>query len=64
MMYLKKTLKEGDIFIDIGANEGIFSILAGKLVGPEGKIYAIEPMPTNVSLLKRNILDKIMELLL
>lgn len=57
MMYLKSTLKEGDIFIDVGANEGIFSILAGKLVGPEGKVYAIEPMPINVSLLKRNITE-------
>lgn len=55
MMYLRKTLKEGDIFIDVGANEGIFSILAGKLVGARGKVYAIEPMPINVSMLKRNI---------
>ncbi len=55
IMYLRKILKEGDIFIDVGANEGVFSILAGKLVGPQGKVYAIEPLPKNVSMLKRNI---------
>lgn len=30
---LKNLLKEGDTFLDIGANEGYFSILASKLVG-------------------------------
>ena len=29
---IKETLKEGDIFVDIGANIGIFSLLASKLV--------------------------------
>ena len=54
-VYLKKTLKEGDIFIDVGANEGVFGILAGKLVGPTGKVYCIEPLPKNIPLLKKNI---------
>jgi len=36
-------LKEGDYFIDLGANEGYFSILAGKLCGCSGKVFAIEP---------------------
>lgn len=53
--YLKKRLKEGDIFIDVGANEGVFGILAGKLVGPTGKVYCIEPLPKNIPLLKKNI---------
>jgi len=56
MMYLKKTLKEGDIFIDVGANEGVFSIMAGKLVGQQGKVYSIEPLQRNVSILKKNVL--------
>jgi FkbM family methyltransferase len=53
--YLKKTLKEGDIFIDVGANEGMFGILAGKLVGHTGKVYCIEPLPRNIPNLKKNI---------
>ncbi len=53
--YLKKTLKKGDIFIDVGANEGMFGILAGKLVGHTGKVYCIEPLPRNISILKKNI---------
>ncbi|MBD3339361.1 MAG: FkbM family methyltransferase [Candidatus Lokiarchaeota archaeon] len=53
--YLKTKLMKGDIFIDVGANEGVFSILAGKIVGSEGKVYAIEPLPRNISMLKTNI---------
>src|SRR3990170_6739254 len=29
----------GDVFYDIGANVGFFSVLAGKLVGPGGTVY-------------------------
>jgi len=36
-------LKEGDVFIDLGANEGYFSILASKKVGKNGNVYCIEP---------------------
>ncbi|GIV28932.1 MAG: hypothetical protein KatS3mg027_2746 [Bacteroidia bacterium] len=40
---IKKLLGKGDTFIDIGANEGYFSILASKLVSESGKVYSIEP---------------------
>jgi 23S rRNA U2552 (ribose-2'-O)-methylase RlmE/FtsJ len=40
---LKKILREGDVFLDIGANEGFFSIIASKLVGKTGKVISIEP---------------------
>ena len=50
-----KKLKKGDIFIDVGANEGMFGILAGKLVGHTGKVYCIEPLPRNISILKKNV---------
>ena len=36
-------LKPGDSFIDLGSNEGYFSILASGLVGQTGKVIAIEP---------------------
>lgn len=52
---LVKYLQAGDIFIDIGANFGIHSLLAAKLVGPTGKIYAFEPVPVNLDLLMKNI---------
>jgi len=44
--FLNERLKEGDAFIDIGANIGYFTLQAAKLVGPSGKVIAIEVSPT------------------
>lgn len=51
----KKVVKEGDIVVDLGANIGYFSLLAARLVGNRGKVYAFEPEPVNYSLLLKNI---------
>lgn len=51
----KKIVKEGDIVVDLGANIGYFTLLAARLVGKKGKVYAFEPEPTNYSLLTKNI---------
>lgn len=40
--WIKETLREGDVFLDVGANVGIFSALAA-VVAPKAKIYAFEP---------------------
>src|SRR5579863_7387210 len=42
---LTKELKEGDVFVDVGANIGFFTLLASKLVGEKGRVYAFEPNP-------------------
>lgn len=36
-------LKPGDTFIDVGANQGAFSIIASRLVGAGGRVIAFEP---------------------
>ncbi len=36
-------LEEGDCFIDLGGNEGYFSIIASNCVGRNGSVYCIEP---------------------
>jgi FkbM family methyltransferase len=36
-------LREGDIFCDVGANVGLYSMIAAKRVGGNGKVYAFEP---------------------
>ncbi len=51
----KKVVKEGDIVVDLGANIGYFTLLAARLVGEKGKVYAFEPEPHNYSLLCKNI---------
>ena len=42
--FLKKTLKKGAVFIDIGANIGAYSLIAAKLVTQNGKVISFEPV--------------------
>ncbi|MGH9746305.1 MAG: FkbM family methyltransferase [Candidatus Acidiferrales bacterium] len=52
---LKKRLKPGMVFYDLGANVGLFSILAARLVGPAGKVVSFEPDPETAARLRRNL---------
>ncbi|MFH1454839.1 MAG: FkbM family methyltransferase [bacterium] len=52
-------LKEGDIFIDIGAHVGYYTMLANKLVGETGQVHSFEPTPRTFNTLKENVKDKI-----
>ncbi len=47
-------LEEGDTFIDVGANEGWFSVVAGKKVGSKGRIISIEPRKSLCEIAKYN----------
>jgi predicted methyltransferase len=51
----QETLQPGMVVIDIGAHVGYYTLLAAKLVGPTGKIYAFEPEPGNNEALNKNI---------
>ncbi len=53
--FMKKFLNEGDVFIDIGANIGLFTIMAGRKVGSSGKVYAFEPVSKTYERLNENI---------
>lgn len=48
-------LRVSDTFLDVGAHYGIYSVLASKLVGPTGKVIAVEPHPGAVEVLRRNL---------
>ncbi len=48
-------LKVGDIIIDAGANIGMFTIRAARIVGKKGCVIAIEPQHENIEFLKKNI---------
>lgn len=54
---LREVLTRGATFVDIGANIGWFSLLAASLVGPTGRVVAIEPNPRNVALLRQSAKD-------
>lgn len=53
--YLSSSLKEGDYFVDIGANIGLYSLLASDLVGKTGKVISFEPTPETFSRFIDNI---------
>jgi FkbM family methyltransferase len=42
----ESTLRPGDVVVDVGANVGFYSVLAGTLVGPSGRVFALEPSPS------------------
>jgi FkbM family methyltransferase len=39
-------LRPGDVVLDVGANIGFYSVLAAKLVGSSGQVFALEPSPS------------------
>jgi len=53
--YLEETLRPGMVFIDGGANEGLYTIYAASRIGPSGKVLAIEPSTREVNRLRANI---------
>ena len=52
--FIIMNLKSKDHFLDIGAHFGYFSILASRIVGPEGKVLAFEAASKSFSLLQLN----------
>jgi FkbM family methyltransferase len=54
MAFLLHLLRRGDLFIDIGANVGSFTVLACSIEGV--KAIAYEPIPETASKLRRNVL--------
>lgn len=53
--FIGARLAPGHVFVDVGANLGWFSILAGDLVGREGEVVAIEASPLLCDGLQRNV---------
>lgn len=52
---LRSELRPGDTFIDAGANIGVYSVLASRLVGLHGKVLAVEMMSDTADCLERNL---------
>jgi len=51
----KQKIGPGDIVIDIGANVGVYTLLAAKLVGTLGKVFSFEPDQIAFLNLKKNV---------
>jgi FkbM family methyltransferase len=54
--FVTTVLRLGDVFIDIGANVGWFSMLASTIVGAEGRVYAFEPRAETAGYLEKTII--------
>ena len=52
---LKSSLEPGDIFLDIGANNGFYSLLASPLIGRNGMVFAFELSVKTFERMKNNI---------
>jgi len=55
LAYLEKVLSPGNVFIDVGANFGVYTLVASKLVGEAGKVIAFEPTAESFKTLRKNI---------
>ena len=53
--FMARQVRPGMTAIDVGANFGYYSMLLGDLVGPGGKLLAIEPNPLVAELLRRSL---------
>ncbi len=53
--FVRRYLRPGDLFVDVGANIGLFTVLAADTVGPTGQVYAFEPSPETFVKLQKNI---------
>ena len=58
--WLRENLRPTDVFLDIGANIGTFSIFAARHLADEGHVYACEPhLPTAVQLLQNVVANRL-----
>lgn len=52
---VRTLLRPGDLFVDVGANWGYFTLLAADAVGPRGAVLALEPDPRLFRVLRGNV---------
>ncbi len=53
MAFVAHALRPGDLFLDVGANAGSYTVLAGAVAGAE--VIAVEPVPETAARLRANI---------
>jgi FkbM family methyltransferase len=52
---MDRCLRPGAVVVDVGANIGWNAIRAARLVGPTGRVIAVEPTPDTLDVLRRNV---------
>jgi FkbM family methyltransferase len=52
---LANSLCAGQVFFDVGANVGFYTLLGSRLVRSRGRVVAFEPVPRNLAFLYRHV---------
>jgi FkbM family methyltransferase len=50
-----RTVARGSVVFDLGANVGYYTLLVSVLAGPEGRVFAVEPLPRNLRFLREHV---------
>lgn len=53
--FVRKWLRAGECYLDVGANIGTLALAASRAVGPQGRVIAVEAHPRTYSFLLGNI---------
>lgn len=53
--FIAKRVEPGSTVVDVGANHGYYTLLLADLVGPAGRVAAVEPHPKTCELLRRSV---------
>lgn len=53
--WVRRVLKPGAVFVDVGASFGYFTSLAWSLIGASGRVFAFEPSPHAFATLRKNL---------
>jgi len=52
---IMSAVRPGDVVVDVGAHIGLYTIAIASRLGSDGQIYAFEPDPYNLQLLRRHV---------
>ena len=55
LAFVEKFLKPGMTVLDVGAHQGLYSLLASRHVGPSGRVFSFEPSPRERRALRLNL---------
>ena len=55
LRFLARACRPGDVVVDVGANVGIFTLVAARATSPTGTVHAFEPVPATFETLRRNV---------
>ena len=61
VQWIKTHVQPGQIFLDVGANIGLYTVLAASRVGRDGLVYACEPHLGNAFRLMQNVRENRMD---